>query len=110
MALWLAILALAAPTPQLAAVSSSSAIIVRGGGFAPTELVIVRVIGRRVVKASMRTTREGRFKIRLARPKPLACGRLVIRATGSSGDYAVLRLGPPECNPSSAGGATGIGS
>jgi hypothetical protein len=99
MRLLLAVLALAAPPPKLAVTPSSAAIVVRGGGFAPTEVVSVRVIGRRVVKGATRTTREGRFTIRLARPKPLVCGRLVVRAAGAKGDSAALRIGPSECNP-----------
>jgi hypothetical protein len=96
----LAILALAAPTPHLTAVSTSSTVVIRGSGFASSERVTVRVTGQRVVKASRITTWDGRFRMRLARPRPLACGRLFLRATGATGDSAFLRLGPPECNPS----------
>jgi hypothetical protein len=92
------VLALAVP-PHLSAVSSDSAVVVRGTGFKASERVRVRVIGREIVTRWTTTTAVGRFRVRLARPKPLACGRLIVRASGVTGDSATLRIGPPECNP-----------
>jgi hypothetical protein len=107
--LLLAMLALAAP-PHLTAASSSSALVVRGTGFAASERVTIRVIGREVFSRSTTTSAGGAFRVRLARPRPLACGRLVVRATGARKDSATLRIGPPECNPPSPGPPARIGS
>ena len=98
MKLLLVALALAG-APHLSAVTSSSAVVVRGAGFAGSERVTVRVIGREIFSRSTTTSTDGRFRVTLARPRPLACGRLVVRASGARGDGASLRLGPPECNP-----------
>ncbi|HEX6699861.1 MAG TPA: hypothetical protein VF101_03945 [Gaiellaceae bacterium] len=98
MKLLLVALALAVP-PHLSAVSSDSAVVVRGTGFKTAERVRVQVIGREIVTRWATTTAAGGFRVRLARPKPLACGRLVVRARGVEGDSAILRIGSPECNP-----------
>jgi hypothetical protein len=95
----LAALALASPPHLVVSSPSTSAVVVRGTGFAASERVTVRVIGLRIVRRIVTTTATGRFRVRMARPTPLACGRLIVRARGVTGDAAVARLGPPECNP-----------
>jgi hypothetical protein len=96
----LAVLALASPPHLVVSSPSTSAVVVRGTGFATSEQVTVRVIGLRIVTRVATASATGQFRVRMARPKPLACGRLIVRAKGATGDTAVMRIGPPECNPS----------
>jgi hypothetical protein len=101
------ILALAAPAaaverPALSMRSSGTRVVVRGTHFAANEQVRVRVIGRTVSRARTVTTARGSFRVSLRRPAPLACNTLVVRATGARGDWALLRIGSPECNPPGA--------
>jgi len=96
----LAALALASPPHLMVSSPSASALVVRGTGFAASERVTVRVIGLRIATRVATTSTTGRFSMRMARPEPLACGRLIVRAKGATGDTAVMRIGPPECNPS----------
>jgi hypothetical protein len=98
------ILSLAAPAaalerPALSMRSSGTRIIVRGTHFASNERVTVRVIGRTVSRTRTVTTAGGSFRVSLPRPAPRACNTLVVRASGARGDWAVLRIGSPECNP-----------
>jgi hypothetical protein len=102
------LLSLAAPAaavekPALSTTSSASRIVVRGTSFAANERVTVRVFGRTVATKRTVTTARGSFRVALRRPTPRACNSFVVRATGASGDSAVLRLGPPECNPPGVG-------
>jgi hypothetical protein len=102
------LLPLAAPAaaverPTLSTLSSGTKIVVRGAHFVPSERVTVRVIGRTIVTRRLLTTARGSFRVALRRPAPLACNTLVVRATGSRGDWAVLRIGSPECNPPGGG-------
>jgi hypothetical protein len=68
--------------------------------------VTVRVVGRTSVTRQAEATARGSFRLVLTRPKPRACGSLVVRATGSRGDWAVLRIGSSECNPPGAKGSS----
>jgi hypothetical protein len=102
------ILTFAAPAaalerPALSMRSSGQRIIVRGTHFVPNERVTVRVFGRTVSRTRTITTAQGSFRVSLRRPAPRACNTLVVRATGARGDWAVLRIGSPECNPPGAG-------
>ena len=104
-------LVLAAPAaavgkPGLTAVSSGTRMIVRGTHFVPHERVTVRVIGRTIVTRQADVTARGSFRLVFPRPKPRACGSIVVRATGSRGDWAVLRIGSSECNPPGASGSS----
>jgi hypothetical protein len=86
--------------PRLAIVSSVAPnLVVRGVSFRPQERVRVRVVGQKTTTAAVTASVAGAFRVRLAKPPPLACGRLVIRAVGSRGSLVTLRFGPPECNP-----------
>ena len=89
--------------PALSTVSSETRIVVRGTHFVPNERVRVRVIGRTVSRTRVVTTARGSFRVSLRRPVPLACNTLVVRATGVRGDWALLRIGSPECNPPGVG-------
>jgi hypothetical protein len=95
--------AAAAVKPTLSTTSSDTRIVVRGAHFVASERVTVRVIGRTIVTRRLLTTARGSFRVALRRPAPLACNTLVVRATGSRGDWAVLRIGSPECNPPGGG-------
>jgi hypothetical protein len=99
----LAASAAALERPALAASSSGERIVVRGTHFAASERVTVRVFGRTVATKRTVTTARGSFRVALARPAPRACNSFVVRAAGARGDSAVLRLGPPECNPPGIG-------
>ena len=52
-----------------------------------------------VAPAAATASVAGAFRVILAKPPALACGRLVIRAVGSRGSLVTIRFGPPECNP-----------
>jgi hypothetical protein len=96
--------ALAAPAaagerPALSTVSSRTTIVVRGIHFVPSERVTVKVIGRTVVTKRVTATARGSFRVSLTKPRPRVCNSLVVRATGARGDWAVLRISSPECNP-----------
>lgn len=91
--------------PVLSTASSRTTIVVRGTHFVPSERVRVRVIGRTVVTRRTTATALGSFRLALPRPKPRACGLLVVRADGSRGDWAVLRIRSSECNPPGAIGS-----
>jgi hypothetical protein len=98
------LLLLAAPAaagekPGLSTSASRTTIVVRGTHFVPYERVTVRVIGRTVVTKRGFATARGSFRLALAKPRPRACNLIVVRATGSHGDWAVLRLSSSECNP-----------
>jgi len=102
------LLSLAAPAaaverPALSTTSSESRIVVRGTHFAANERVTVRVLGRTVSRTRALTTARGSFRVALRRPAPRACNTLIVRATGARGDWAVLRIGSPECNPPGGG-------
>jgi hypothetical protein len=80
-------------------VSQRPRVALRGIRFLPRETVAVAVIGASVVTGRTTAAADGSFRISLLRPPPLACGRLLVRATGAGGSRAFVRLGPPECNP-----------
>lgn len=101
----LAASAAAAEKPALSTVSSRTTIVVRGSHFVPYERVTVKVIGRTVATKRVTATARGSFRVALRKPRPRACNSLVVRATGARGDWAVLRIGSPECNPPGAAGA-----
>ena len=85
---------------RLAIVSSAAPnLVVRGVSFRPQERVRVRVVGQKTTTAAVTASVAGAFRVRLAKPPLLACGRLVIRAIGSRGSLVTLRFGPSECNP-----------
>jgi len=88
----------AAPGPALQLVSQRPRVALRGIRFLPRETVAVAVIGASVVTGRASAAADGSFRIALRRPAPLACGRLLVRATGVLGSRAFLRIGPPECN------------
>ena len=89
--------------PRLAVVSPAPKLIVRGLSFKPRERVTVRLTGRTTTTAVVAASAAGAFRVSLAKPRPLACGRFVIRAAGSLGSLVVVRFGPPECNPPGEG-------
>lgn len=102
------LVSLAAPTaavvkPTLSTSSSGTKIVVRGAHFVANERVTVRVIGRTIVTKRTLTTGRGSFRLAFRRPAPRACNTLVVRATGSRGDWALLRIGSLECNPPGGG-------
>ena len=102
------LLLLAAPaaadgTPRLSTVSSEARMVVRGAHFVANERVTVRVFGRTIVTRRTVATERGTFRIALRRPAARVCNMLVVRATGSRGDSAVLRIGSAECNPPGGG-------
>jgi hypothetical protein len=69
--------------------------------------VTVRVFGRTAVTKRTSATARGSFRLALERPKPGVCNSLVVRATGSQGDWAVLRIRAAECNPPGEGSSSG---
>lgn len=86
--------------PRLTIVSSAAPnLVVRGLSFKPKERVRVRVAGQQTTTAAVTASVAGAFRVILAKPPALACGRLVIRAVGSRGSLVTIRFGPPECNP-----------
>jgi hypothetical protein len=89
--------------PALSAASSETRIVVRGTHFVANERVAVRVIGRTITRGRTVTTAGGSFRLALRRPAPRVCNTLVVRANGARGDWAVLRIGSPECNPPGVG-------
>jgi hypothetical protein len=89
--------------PRLAVVSPAPKLVLRGFSFRPRERVTVRLIGRTTTAAVVSASVTGGFRVSLAKPRPLACGRFVIRAAGSLGSLVVVRFGPPECNPPGEG-------
>jgi hypothetical protein len=95
--------AAAVEKPALSTTSSETRIVVRGAHFVANERVTVRVIGRTIVTKRTVTTARGSFRLALRRPAPRACNTLVVRATGSRGDWALLRIGSLECNPPGGG-------
>jgi hypothetical protein len=102
------LLALAAPAaavekPRLSTTSSETRMVVRGAHFAANERVTVRVFGRTIVTKRIVTTAQGSFRVALRRPAPRVCNMLVVRAIGARGDWAVVRIGAPECNPPGVG-------
>jgi hypothetical protein len=102
------LLALAAPAaavekPRLTTVSSEMRVVVRGAHFVANERVTVRVFGRTIVTKRIVTTAQGSFRVALRRPAPRVCNMLLVRASGSRGDWAVVRIGAPECNPPGGG-------
>lgn len=105
--LLLAAPAAAADKPALSTTSTRMTIIVRGVHFVPYERVTVRVFGRTVATKQASATARGSFRLALPRPKPRVCNLVVVRATGSRGDWAVLRISSSECNPPGAGGSSG---
>lgn len=92
----------AAPGPALQLVSQRPLVALRGIRFVPREAVVITVIGASVVTGKATVAADGSFRSSLRRPPPLACGRLLVRATGTRGSRASLRVGPPECNPTGA--------
>lgn len=99
---------LAAPAPavivppksgSLLVHSSGKRLVVRGKHFAAGERVVVSATGETTTKAARYATATGTFRIAVKRPKPMACGRVVVRAAGADGHSAVVVLGMPECNP-----------
>ena len=71
-----------------------------GAGFRPAERVTVTVTAdtlslRRVVSA----TGEGRISARWQRSLAEGCSAVLVRAVGSAGSRAVLKLPPPQCAP-----------
>jgi hypothetical protein len=85
--------------PRLVVVSPAPKMVVRGLSFKSHEHVTVRLIGRTTTTAAVSASVTGAFRVSLVKPRPLACGRLVLRAAGSLGSLVLIRLGPPECNP-----------
>jgi hypothetical protein len=101
--LLLAAAAAAVEKPRLTTVSSETRIVVRGAHFVANERVTVRVFGRTIVTRRTVATERGTFRIALRRPASRVCNMLVVRATGSRGDWAVVRIGSPECNQPGVG-------
>jgi hypothetical protein len=91
----------AGPRPSLHLVASKPRVVVRGVSFKPRELVTVRLTGKGTSTALVRASLYGAFRASLVPPPPLACGGRLLRATGSKGSTAFLRIGPLECNPPS---------
>jgi len=92
--------ALAAGRPALRVVSQSPAFVVTGTGFAPGERVTVRLTGTTASTKTVIATKRGIFRVSLAPTAPRACGTLMVRAAGSRGHAAVLRVAPmAECSP-----------
>jgi hypothetical protein len=91
--------AFAAAKPSLSVVAVRPQVVAKGLGFRPTERVQLRLVGRTVSTASVTASAGGSFRVVLARPVPLGCGLLVLRAVGSKGSTALVRLGQAECNP-----------
>jgi hypothetical protein len=89
--------------PRLAVISPAPRFVVRGLSFKPRERVTVRLVGQTTTRAVVFASVAGGFRVSLAKPAPLACGRFVIRAAGSLGSRVVVRFGPPECNPPGEG-------
>jgi hypothetical protein len=91
--------AFAAGKPTLSVVALRPQVVARGLSFQPAERVQLRLVGRTVSTASVTASAAGSFRVVLARPVPLDCGRLILHASGSKGSRALVRLGPAECNP-----------
>ncbi len=89
----------AAGKPTLSVVSVRPQVVAKGLGFQPSERVQLRLVGRTVSTASTTASAAGSFRVVLVRPTPLSCGLLVLRAVGSKGSRALVRLGAAECNP-----------
>jgi hypothetical protein len=88
-----------AARPKLSLVALTPNVVVRGASFHPRERVTVRLIGRSTTVVRTTATATGLFRVALVRPVPLACGRLLVVARGRAGSSALVRIGPPECNP-----------
>ena len=101
--LLLAVPAAAVEKPRLTTVSSETRMVVRGAHFVANERVTVRVFGRTIVTRRTVATERGTFRIALRRPAPRVCNTLLVRATGARGDWALVRIGSPECNPPGVG-------
>ena len=89
----------AAAKPSLRVLALTPKVIVRGVAFRPGEQVAIRLVGRTTTRVRKAATRAGVFQVALVRPAPLACGRLLVVARGTAGSSALVRIGPPECNP-----------
>lgn len=89
----------AAGKPSLSVVALRPQVVAKGLGFRPSERVQLRLVGRTVSTASVTASAGGSFRVVLVRPTPLRCGLLVLRAVGSKGSTALVRLGKAECNP-----------
>src|SRR5262245_14232005 len=77
---------------------------VRGSHFKPHELVRIVITADVERVRLIRATARGSFAAPLPAP-PDSCSHLLIRATGASGDGAVIRLPQGLCPPPSANGA-----
>jgi hypothetical protein len=88
----------AATSPRLA-VTASSPLVVRGRDFVAAERVLVTVwtAGRRASAATTATT-SGVFVLRFTKAPQFGCTTLLIRATGSRGSTARLKI-MPICPP-----------
>lgn len=93
----------AAGKPSLSVVALRPQVVAKGMSFQPHERVKLRLIGRTVSAASVTASAVGSFRVVLVRPAPTVCGLLVLRAVGSKGSTALVRLGKSECNPPRAG-------
>jgi hypothetical protein len=102
LAVVLVALAAAAPAvaaaPSLSLASRTPDLVVRGRSFRPHERVSVVAASLRAV---VRASRAGAFVADLGSFTGSRCTGLVVRATGSAGSVAVLKLPRPACMPAS---------
>lgn len=86
-------------TARLAVVSTQP-LVVRGTGFAPGEVVVVKVEGLRRLRSLLRRASAlGTFRVTLGGTSRRGCRPVVVRATGSGGSRATLRWLPPCGGP-----------
>jgi hypothetical protein len=80
-------------------VVSENPLVVRGTGFAPKEVVLVKADGARSRTILRRASKAGAFRVGLGRTKRRACAVIVVRAIGSQGSRATLRWAPACVGP-----------
>ena len=85
-----------AATARLALVSRSPHLVVRGSGFHPRESVTLTTSGQRVV---VRASQAGTFLATFSKVPVSRCEARTIRAAGSTGTVAVLKMPQPACMP-----------
>jgi hypothetical protein len=87
----------AASLPPSLRLVSRQPLVVRGAHFAALERVTLTASSVPARVARTHATRAGTFRVAFARTVVRACGPFVVRAVGSRGSVAAIRIPLPAC-------------
>jgi hypothetical protein len=89
----------AAPASPVLALAGRQPVVVAGAHFRPLEWVRVTVFSAASESVRLRADRRGTFRTGFSDVTVGRCGGMQIRASGTRGSVAVLKLPLPACMP-----------